>query len=363
MSLFDNDSLVTTQSFGIGALKLHDRITTLRQGPSNNQEILEDLINGEIAVFKKMYVKDREITNLIVVDDYVSHIIKSGVIKGSSNGLISTEDYLAFHMDITSRNNESVSDTLAISEDMAGILKISSAIVKVIIDNLMIKNVWAPGVTLCDGIAYEYAEKKKLKMIAHDFEKDIIDCATIISKRYMGSKKRSIALNHVALTIFDAMGTIHGLTQRDKLLLQLAVILHECGKFINPSNVGECSYSIIMNTEVIGLSHKEREIVACAVKYYYEPFLYYNELDDYRLDVESYRTIAKLTAILRVAGNLDRGSKQKLHDISARVKDDKLMIYVSVQDDMVFIKEAFDKNAAFFGEIYSIEPVISFKRG
>ena len=33
------------------------------------------------------------------------------------------------------------------------------------------------------------------------------------------------------------------------------------------SDVGECSYSIIMATEIIGLSHMEREIVANVVKY------------------------------------------------------------------------------------------------
>ena len=32
-------------------------------------------------------------------------------------------------------------------------------------------------------------------------------------------------------------------------------------------NLGECSYSIIMSTEIIGLSHIEREIVANVVRF------------------------------------------------------------------------------------------------
>lgn len=362
MSLFDNDSLVSTQSFGIGVLTMYDRITSMKQGPERSQEILEQLIYNELSIFKKLYIKEREIGTLIVVDDYISGIIKSGIIPGSKDGIISTENFLAFFNECISTSNEILSEKLDITEEMTYLMKISSSILKVIIENNAVKRIWAPGVALCDGIAYEYAESKKLKMIAHDFEKDIIDAAINISKRYIGSKKRSLALSNIALTIYDAMASIHGLSKRDRFLLRLAVILHECGKFINTSNVGECSYSIIMNTEMIGLSHREREIVASVVKYYYEPFLYYKELDDNRLDEDTYLRIAKLTAILKVAGNLDRGSKQKVRDISAKLSDDKLIIYVSEEDDLVFIKEAFDKNAAFFGEVYSIEPVISFAK-
>ncbi len=42
----------------------------------------------------------------------------------------------------------------------------------------------------------------------------------------------------------------------------LAAILHDCGKFISMSAPGECAYQIIMSTEILGISHMEREMVA-----------------------------------------------------------------------------------------------------
>ena len=41
------------------------------------------------------------------------------------------------------------------------------------------------------------------------------------------------------------------------------------------ANLGECSYSIIMATEIIGLSYEERQIVANVVKYNHLDFDYY----------------------------------------------------------------------------------------
>ena len=69
------------------------------------------------------------------------------------------------------------------------------------------------------------------------------------------------------LNIFDTMKRYHGMGKRERLLLQIAAILHACGKFIGMKNSGESSYNIIMSTEIIGLSHMEREIIANVVRY------------------------------------------------------------------------------------------------
>ncbi len=97
-------------------------------------------------------------------------------------------------------------------------LYISLLMVHRIMEDTGAKTIWAPGVTLCDGIAYEYAERNNLLPVSHDFEKDIIACAKSISKRYQGSKKRSETLEQIALRIFDSMKKVHGLSKRDRLL-------------------------------------------------------------------------------------------------------------------------------------------------
>ena len=101
------------------------------------------------------------------------------------------------------------------------------------------KHLGAGCASLCDGMAYEYAERNNLLPVSHDFEEDIIACAKSISKRYQGSKKRSETLEQIALRIFDSMKKVHGLSKRDRLLLQIATILHDCGKYISMVELGE----------------------------------------------------------------------------------------------------------------------------
>ena len=59
--------------------------------------------------------------------------------------------------------------------------------------------------------------------------------------------------------------------KRERLLLQVAAILHDCGRYVSLINQSECSYQIILATEIIGMTHVEREIVANAVKYNSQP--------------------------------------------------------------------------------------------
>ena len=77
-----------------------------------------------------------------------------------------------------------------------------------------------------------------------------------------------------AMNIFDSTRRFHGLGDRERLLLQIAVTLHACGKFISMKNSNECGYTLIMSTEIIGLSHLEREIIANVVRYNIRDFDY-----------------------------------------------------------------------------------------
>ena len=125
------------------------------------------------------------------------------------------------------------------------------------------------------------------------------------------------------------------------------------------TNVGECSYAIIMNTEMIGLSHLEREILASVVKFNHEEFEYYEDLSAHSdINEEAYLTIAKLTAILRIANALDKSHRQKIKDIRVSLKEDKLTIDVDAGADLLFEQERFASRASFFEEVYGLRPVI-----
>ena len=358
ISLFDKDTLVTTQNLRLGVLRLQDQLSKLNIRPEQNESMLDEIISSQISVFKKLYLKDRAIENIIVVDDYISAVVGRNV-AGLEESSIETAAMDSFLDRIHARTVQEVSRILDIPEENVPLLFISGILLNRITKVMDAKLIWAPGVSLCDGIAYEYGEQSKILKPSHDFEQDIIACAQNISKRYMGSRRRGETLEQIALTIYDSMKKVHGLGQRDRLLLRLATLLHDCGKYISLVNLGECSYHIIMSTEIIGLSHIEREIVANVVKYNHMEFDYYDMMGkDSTVSTKDYLTIAKLTAILRVANGLDRSHKQKFKNVKTALKDEKLIITVDSSLDITLEKGLLARRAHFFEEVFSVRPVI-----
>lgn len=363
VSLFEKDSLIVTQNMRLGVMRLRERLENLTTKTTEYEQLIEELVNNQFSLFKKMYLRDREIKNLIIIDDYISPVLQKKEICNKTPGVIDKEKISLFMDKISHSNRVEISKWLEISEESASLLFHSTVLTKRIMEVLGAEMIWAPGLSVCDGIAYEYAQKNKLLTIGHDFEQDIIASTANISKRYMCSRKRNEAMEAIALSIFDAMRRVHGLGKRERLLLQIAAQLNDCGKYISQTEVGECSFRIIMATEIIGLSHVEREMIAYIAKYNRDDFEYYDQLGNKTtLSRDAYLIIAKLTAILRVATGLDRSHKQKIQEFKAVLRDDTLIINVDTCEDITLETGLLTTRAKFFEEVYSVKPVIKQRR-
>ncbi len=364
ISLFEKDTLVATQNLMTGVLRLHTTMEQVHASRLKYSELVSELVNSRLSVFSKMHLKDKKIENLIIIDDYVSPIMQKVRSGDDGDGFATREEFNKIIKVADEMSDYEVAKKLGIPEENVPLLHVASTLIKCILDATKAENLWAPGITLCDGIAYEYAEKKDYIRSPHDFEQDIIACAQNISKRYMGSKSRRETLKKIALTIFDSTKEIHGLSDRDRLLLEIATTLHDCGKYISLVYLGDCSYNIIMSTEIIGLSHIERSIVANVVRFNHEEFEYYNSGSEFfdGLSREDYLRISKLTAIMRVANGLDRTHKQKFRDVTVSIKDRNLIINVDTSADITLEKGLFFNRAAFFEEVFGLKPVIRQKK-
>ena len=321
------------------------------------EDILNEIDDAQLSVLNKFYLKDTQIDHIILVDDYLSLWMQQNA------AYVTSEEYARFMETLREKGRSEIALQLGVTEDNVALMFISAVLVNRLIAMTGASRLWAPGATLCDGIAYEYAEQQKMMISEHDFEKDILDCALNISKRYMGSRRRAETLESLTMTIFDSLKRLHGLGARERLYLQIAAILHDCGKYISLVNLGECSYHIIMSTEIIGLSHMERELVADVVRFNHDDFQYYEELNrNSSLDKRAYLTMAKLTAILRIANGLDRSHKQKFKNVKAVLRERELVLTVDTKEDITLERGLFDERAQFFEEVFNVQPVIRQKR-
>ena len=272
--------------------------------------------------------------------DYIMDLMKKVEKKG--NKIMAAEKFVKAMRKLYKKNAEQIASELDLSHENDPLLILYIVLYTRITEELNAEEIWAPGVNVSDGMAYDYAERHKIIRSTHNFDEDILSAAKQLSKRYEGFSPHIDALTSMSVLVFDAMKKVHGMGRRERILLQTAAILHDCGKYVSLAHGPECAYHIIMESEIIGLTH-------------------YEELAD-RLDQYSYMTVAKLSAILRVSNAMDRSHKQKFKNVKASVRGKQLVITIESMDNIILEKGLFAVKSEFFERVFGMKPVIKEKR-
>ena len=363
ISLFDKDCLVSTQNIRIGTNRLKERLSNVYEQSSHFEQVVEEIANNALKTYRKLYLKDRKIENIILIGDYSPYISRYVNAAHTESHVMSAEEYHAFYQEMLSKNPQEMLNTLGIPAENEALILTTLVVYRKLIEETEAKEIWMPSLNLCDGLTYDYAEKNKILKSAHDFENDIIVSAKNMGKRYQSNKNHVNVMTTLALTIFDKTKSLHGMQKRDRLLLQIAVLLHDCGKFISMSHSAECSYNIIMASEIIGLSHVEREMVANIVRYNSLDIISYEEFaKSSALNREQYIKVCKLAAILRISNAMDRSHKQKIQEIRVNLKDTKMILTVDTLEDITLEQGLLREKAEFFEDVFGITPVLRRKK-
>lgn len=364
LSLFDKSELITTQNLRMGSLRIRERLQDAMAKTSNFDELVEQLIHHDLPSFKKMYLKDRKIENVILNGDFITELIfKDPKHRDRSTRMVSRADFGKWYQRIVGKSVTDLAIENRIPVEYASLLRPSAIICHRIVEEMDASQIWMPGTHLSRGLAYEYAEKMHLLKAKHDFGNDIVTSARYLAKRYDVSKPHTLNMDMTATAIFDAMKPLHGMDEKERLMLRVAVMLHDVGKYISYNLIGESSYNIIMANEIIGLSHTEREIIAVAARYMADPLPEYEKIVlESSLDRLRYLKTAAFTAIIRLANALDRSHLQKVRKIDCRLKDDKLQIKLEIREDFSLETGLIDEEAAFFTEVFGVQPIIIAKR-
>jgi exopolyphosphatase/guanosine-5'-triphosphate,3'-diphosphate pyrophosphatase len=152
---------------------------------------------------------------------------------------------------------------------------------------------------------------------------------------------------------------MHGMGKRDRLLLELAALLHEVGNFIGPNGHHRHSLYIIAQTPILGLGDDELMVVANVARYHRKapPDLsheYYRDLSEG--DRERVRSMA---AILRVADALDHDHRQQVMSVDAKQRGSELRLKVKTRGDVTLDEWSVGDKGDLFQDEFGLKPVVT----
>jgi exopolyphosphatase/guanosine-5'-triphosphate,3'-diphosphate pyrophosphatase len=150
--------------------------------------------------------------------------------------------------------------------------------------------------------------------------------------RYDATHARNVA--QLATRLFDELRSEHGLGNRDRLLLEVAALLHDVGIYVNLRGHHKHSQYLLSVSEIFGLSRDDMAIVSNVARYHRRAGPQKSHLPYMALDSDARVVVNKLAAILRVANALDADHLQKVKDVKVAREDDGWVLEVEGAGDL-----------------------------
>jgi exopolyphosphatase/guanosine-5'-triphosphate,3'-diphosphate pyrophosphatase len=191
-----------------------------------------------------------------------------------------------------------------------------------------------------------------------DFEKQVLASADALGLKYRYDRAHG---RHVALLstqLFDALAAEHALGGRERLLLQVAALLHDVGVYISLRSHHKHSQYLLSASQIFGLSDTETAVVANIARYHRRALPQRSHLAYVALDAADRLIVNKLGAILRVANALDAEHLQKVRALRLVPHGEAWVLEMDGAGDLSMERLAATARADMFEETYGREIIL-----
>ena len=147
-----------------------------------------------------------------------------------------------------------------------------------------------------------------------------------IGNKFSFEEDHARQVNFLANKLFELLRGRLQLSEKYRKVLEGAAILHDIGNYISYSSHHKHSYYLIKNSELLGYTPEEIEIIANIARYHRRSVPKLSHEPYYSLGVDQKAVIRKLAGLLRLADGLDRSHNMLVHDILINENNDVLQI-------------------------------------
>lgn len=271
---------------------------------------------------------------------------------------IKAEIFHKFFQQMQKLNLPQLMQAYNIPENAAELVLPTILLYERLLDVLPVEEIVVTEDSFIDGMQLLQIGGSSNKEQVEEWHKELLSLFHMIGQRYHYDKKHVEQVERLSLMIFDKIASRYSMGAKERRLLQGTAILHDLGKFINMRSHSIYTYQLIMDTDILGFSDKDKRIMALAA-YYHAHDLFDNSCKEAPA-VAKYEmaVVAKLAAIIRLSDAMDRSYCQKIKGCSISISEQNMIISVQSKMDISLESWTFDRKSDFFEEVYGLRPIL-----
>ncbi|MGI5922931.1 MAG: HD domain-containing protein [Lentisphaeria bacterium] len=185
-----------------------------------------------------------------------------------------------------------------------------------------LKSVCISSLSFCHGLLEEAVDGTPW---TNTMRKHVLRIARATGRKYQHDEVHAEQVAKLSLQLFDLLQEEHGCTQRHRLILEVAALLHDIGMFVSAHSHHLHTMYLIRNTEFAGLASEEIELIAVIARYHRKAMPNASHPEYSALPHEDRLVVSKLAAILRVADAIGRVHDRSLGKIRFELDETSLL--------------------------------------
>ena len=184
------------------------------------------------------------------------------------------------------------------------------------------------------------------------FEAQVLASAESVGERYRFDRAHGWHVARLAARLFDELRDEHGLGDRERLLLQVAALLHDIGLYVGIRGHHKHSQYLLSVVQIFGLGNEEMALVSNIARYHRRATPQLTHPEFIALDRKDRLTVSKLASVLRVANALDAEHLQKVRDVRLLRQDPAWLLELEATGDVTMEQMAASARADMLSETF-----------
>jgi len=356
MNLLHDGEIAASQSLPTGSVRMQEMLSTSTEPPGQATRLIKRQISSAILTLKgTLVLKNVQVFMAVGGDARWAAAQVGKPIEGTNLRMVSREALDGLLGTCGSCTADELARTYHLPFVEAETITPALLVYQVLLKATGLKEMIVTDVSMRDGILLDLVYSAAGQEAAHLY-KEVIQSAQAVGQKYLTDMTHAQHIRMLAARLFDELAAEHRLSDRHRLLLEVAALLHEIGAFVSSRAHHKHSYYLIANSEILGLTQDELIMVANVARYHRRSRPKPTHTDYMTMSREARMVVNKLAALLRVADALDVSRTQSIRDFRCRI-DNNIGFVISVPAglDLILERRSLADKADMFQEIYGLD--------
>lgn len=342
VTLCDNGEVIASQSFKIGTVRL---LEMMGQGGNFNTLLSEYLDATRKKIREQIGRRKADLCiatggNASAIGELAHQLLATPSIQTINRKQLATliEKLSAITFE------ERVRD-LGLRPDRADVILPAAMVFHEIMSLAGAKVMQMPDAGLLDGVILDMVDGEERTFLSK--RRNLIAWTRSLKRKYHVDQKYAKHVSNLSLALFDQLTELHKLGALERLLLEVAGLVHEIGMYIRVGGHHRHAGYVISVSPLLGLSEREKMLLAQVVRYQRKGPPSDTHEGFTALPEEDRKKVWQLSALLRLGIALNKERRNRVHNIRVHTDKKKIELILNGDGDLLLERWAVLQTSAY----------------